>query len=90
MNKSALINQIKQCLLAQVDSQADIKIIDETHLHQKHKGYIEGKYHFLLEIESSKLNSMSKILAHKSIYKAVDELMPFIHALSIKIKSEQN
>lgn len=90
MDKSALINQIKLCLLAEVDSLADIKIIDETHLHQKHKGFIEGKYHFLLEINSTKLSSMSKISAHKSIYKAVDKLMSFIHALSIKIKSEQN
>ena len=90
MNKSVLIDQIQQCLLARVDSQADIKIIDETHMHKKHKGYIEGKYHFLLEINSSKLSSMNKISAHKSIYKAIDEIMPFIHAFSIKIKSEQN
>lgn len=90
MNKSALIDQIQLCLLAKVDSQADIKVIDETYKHKKHKGYIEGKYHFLLEIDSKKLNSISKISAHKSIYKAVDKLMPFIHALSIKIKSEQN
>ena len=88
MNKSDLINNIHKNLLSKVDFQADIKIIDETHKHQKHKGYIEGKYHFLLEIDSSKLSSMSKISAHKSIYKAVDELMSFIHALSIKIKLE--
>ena len=88
MNKSDLIKNIDKNLLSKVDSQADIKIIDETHKHQKHKGYVEGKYHFLLEIDSGKLSSMSKISAHKSIYKALDELMPFIHALSIKIKSE--
>ncbi len=88
MNKSDLINNInKKNLLSKVDSQADIKIIDENK-HQKHKGYVEGKYHFLLEIDSGKLSSMSKISSHKSIYKALDELMPFIHALSIKIKSE--
>ena len=88
MSKSELINDIHKNLLSKVDSQAGIKIIDETHKHQKHKGYIEGKYHFLLEIDSSKLSSMSKISVHKSIYKALDEFMPFIHALSIKIKSE--
>ena len=90
MDRSALTEQIQQCLLAKVDSQANIKIIDETHRHQNHKGYIEGRYHFVLEIDSNKLNAMNKISAHKSIYKAVDELMPSIHALSIKIKSEQD
>ncbi len=88
MNKSDLINNIHINILTKIDSQADIKIIDETHKHKKHKGYIEGKYHFLVEITSSKLRSISKISAHKNIYKAVDELMPFIHAFSIKIKSE--
>ena len=88
MEKSALINQVQQAILTKVDSHADIKIIDETHKHQKHKGYIEGKHHFLLEIKSDKLSSMSKISSHKSIYKAIHELMPFIHALSIKIRQE--
>lgn len=90
MDKSALIDKIKQNLHTNIDSQADIKIIDETYKHTKHKGYVEGKYHLLLEINSDKLNAMSKISAHKNIYNTVNELMPYIHALSIKLKSEQS
>lgn len=85
MDKSVLANEIRQRLLTKIDSKADIKIIDETHKHKKHKGFIEGKRHFVLEITSDKLTSVSKINAHKHIYKALDDVMQYIHALSIKI-----
>jgi BolA protein len=89
MDESTLIEKIRQSLLKDIDSAAFIKIIDETHKHKKHKGFIEGKRHFALEIASDKLNSISKIKAHKSIYKAIDPLMEHIHALSIKILADK-
>lgn len=88
MDNTTVATQIKDKILSQVDSQANIEIIDETHKHMKHKGFTEGKYHFIINISSQKLNSMRKISAHKEIFKSVDYLMPYIHALSIKIKPE--
>ncbi|MDE4988657.1 cell division protein BolA, partial [Francisella tularensis subsp. holarctica] len=37
---------------------------------------------------SQKISTINKIQAHKQIFKAVVDLMPYIHALSIKIKPE--
>lgn len=89
MDENTLINIIKLNLLSKLDKNAEINIIDETHKHKKHKGFIEGKRHFDLVINSVKLSSMSKINAHKSIYKALDDVMQYIHALSIKIINDK-
>lgn len=88
MDSTTVAEQIKSQILSKIDPQATIDVIDETHKHVKHKGYIAGKYHFNLNIRSQKLNDMRKISAHKNIFKAVDNLMQHIHALSIKIKPE--
>jgi BolA protein len=88
MDSITVTNQIKELILSKIDTQASIEIINETHKHVKHKGYSEGKYHFALTISSEKLSSMRKISSHKEIYRAVNDLMPYIHALSIRIKAE--
>ncbi|MDE4994772.1 BolA family transcriptional regulator, partial [Francisella tularensis subsp. holarctica] len=44
--------------------------------------------HFILNITSQKLRTITKIQAHKQIFKAVEDLIPYIHALSINIKPE--
>lgn len=88
MDSITVTNQIKDLILSKIDPQANIQIINETHKHVKHKGYTEGKYHFALNISSEKLSTMKKISSHKEIYRAVNDLMPYIHALSIKIKPE--
>ncbi len=64
-----------------------LKIVNNTHKHLKHKFYKPGKYHLLLEIESKYLNSMSKLTAHKEIMRVLrEEINNKIHALEIKIK----
>ncbi|ASG67575.1 hypothetical protein fh0823_02340 [Francisella halioticida] len=88
MDSITVTNKIKELILSKIDPQANIKIINETHKHVKHKGYTEGKYHFAINISSDKLNTMRKISSHKEIYKAINNLMPYIHALSIKIRPE--
>ena len=88
MDSSTVAEQIKIRILSKVEPQAIIEVIDETYKHLKHKGYTQGKYHFILNITSQKLSTITKIQAHKQIFKAVEDLMPYIHALSIKIKPE--
>ncbi|MFC4891909.1 BolA family protein [Pseudofrancisella aestuarii] len=85
MNSSAIATEIKERILEKIDSNAEINIIDETHKHKKHKGFIEGKYHFLIEINSRELNNLSRLKAHQEIYKSLEDLMQHIHALSIKL-----
>ncbi|WP_150465848.1 BolA/IbaG family iron-sulfur metabolism protein [Francisella sp. SYW-2] len=88
MDSTAVATQIKSEILSKIDSQALIEVIDETHKHTKHKGFVEGKYHYVINISSKKLSDSSKIKAHKEVFKSVEKLMPYIHALSIKIKPE--
>ncbi|GAB4222204.1 MAG: BolA/IbaG family iron-sulfur metabolism protein [Francisella sp.] len=88
MNSISLAESIKNKILFKIDPQAKVEITDDTYKHIKHKGYIEGKYHFTLNITSSKLSCITKVKAHKLIFKAIEDIMPHIHALSIKIKQE--
>ncbi|AJI74189.1 bolA-like family protein [Francisella philomiragia subsp. philomiragia ATCC 25015] len=88
MDSTTLANEIKNKILSELDPLATIEIIDETHKHAKHRGFIEGKYHYLVNVSSKKLSDMAKIKAHKEIFRCTQSLMPQIHALSIKIKPE--
>lgn len=85
MDSSTVATKLKEQILLNLDPKANITIVDETYKHLKHKGYTPGKYHFLLNINSQKLNDMKKINSHRQIYKVANELMPYIHALAIKI-----
>ncbi|MDE4970009.1 cell division protein BolA, partial [Francisella tularensis subsp. holarctica] len=52
MDSTTVAQQIKTQILSKVEPQAIIEIIDETHTHVKHRGYTQGKYHFILNITS--------------------------------------
>ena len=65
----------------------DIILIDNSHLHKKHKSFDENKFHLKLIIKSKKLKDMSKIMAHKEIFLVLkDEMISKIHALEIEIQ----
>ena len=65
----------------------NILLIDNSHLHARHKSFDINKYHIKLEIKSTKLKSMSKIAAHKMIFSILkNEIKNNIHALEIEIK----
>ena len=67
-------------------SPENIKIIDNSGLHTKHKSFDSSKYHLKIIISSKKLRSMSKIEAHKEIFSLLkDEMNNKIHALEIEI-----
>jgi len=64
-----------------------ILISDNSSLHKKHKFFDSKKYHLSLKIESSYLNSLPKIRAHREVTNLLEqELHTKIHALEIKIK----
>ena len=64
----------------------NIILIDNSHLHTKHKSFDLNKLHLKIIIKSEKLKNMNKIMAHKEIYSILkDEMSNKIHALEIKI-----
>ncbi len=65
----------------------EINLIDNSHLHKKHKSFDANKYHIKLVIKSNKLKNMKKIDAHKAIFSLLEnEMKSQIHALEIYIK----
>ena len=65
----------------------NIILIDNSHLHTKHKSFDLNKFHIKLIIKSEKLKKMNKIEAHKEIFSVLkDEMNNKIHALEIEIK----
>ena len=64
-----------------------LSIIDNSHLHSKHKSFDPNKFHIKIIISSKKLKNMTKVEAHKAIYSALkSEMKSSIHALEIEIK----
>ena len=64
----------------------NIILIDNSHLHTKHKSFDSTKLHLKIIIKSEKLKNMNKIAAHKEIYSILkDEMSNKIHALEIEI-----
>ena len=64
----------------------NIILIDNSHLHKKHKSFDSDKFHLKIIIKSKKLKSMNKIMAHKEIFSILkDEISNKIHALEIEI-----
>ena len=65
----------------------DIKIVDNSHKHIKHKSFSPEKFHLHLKIKSLFLKSMSRVNAQKMIMKVLkDDLKTKIHALEISIE----
>tara|TARA_Y100000590_G_scaffold464544_1_gene634271 strand:+ start:1919 stop:2170 length:252 start_codon:yes stop_codon:yes gene_type:complete len=63
-----------------------IILIDNSHLHTKHKYFDSNKYHLKIKIQSKELKSLGKIEAHKKIFSVLkNEMDSKIHALEIEI-----
>jgi len=64
----------------------NIEIIDNTHLHRKHKSFNKSKLHLKIIIESDFLKSFNKLDSHKKIINILkDDIEKKIHSLEIKI-----
>ena len=65
----------------------DLRIVDNSHKHRKHKFFSPEKFHLQLKIKSLYLNSLSRINAQKIVMKVLSEdLKTKIHALEIDIE----
>ena len=64
----------------------NVEIIDNTHLHKRHKSFNKSKIHLKIIIKSESLKSLSKIASHKKIMDLLkEEIETKIHSLEIKI-----
>ena len=67
----------------------ELIIVDNTHLHAKHKSFVPGKLHLHVKIKSQYLGSISKISAQRLIMKVLkDDLKTSIHALEMSINKQ--
>ena len=78
-------DEIKEKINSKINPE-NIILIDNSHLHKKHKSFDSEKFHLKIIIKSKKLKNMDKIAAHKEIFSILkDEMNNKIHALEIEI-----
>ena len=64
----------------------EIDVVDNSHLHSKHKFFDKNKKHLKIIIKSNFLKNLNQIESHKKIIEILkDDLSEKIHALEIKI-----
>jgi len=82
----SFFDEVKEKIIKKINPE-NIILIDNSHLHRKHKSFEVNKFHLKLIIKSDKLKNMEKILAHKEIYSILkNEMNNKIHALEIEIQ----
>ena len=80
------IDKVKKKINQEINPE-NIILINNSHLHSKHKSFDKNKFHIKIVIKSKKLKIMNKIMAHKKIYSILeDEMKSKIHALEIEIQ----
>ena len=81
----SFFDKIKEKIRRKINPE-NIILIDNSHLHTKHKSFDSNKLHLKIIIKSEKLKNMNKIVAHKEIYSILkEEMSNKIHALEIEI-----
>ena len=79
-------DEIKEKINEKINPE-NIILVDNSHLHTKHKSFDSNKFHLKLIIKSKKLKNMDKIAAHKEIFAILkNEMKDKIHALEIEIQ----
>lgn len=64
--------------------EANVQVVDESHLHAGHAGARDGGRHFRVKVESCRFEGLRTVARHRLVYDAVADWMPHaIHALAI-------
>ena len=80
------IEKLKEKIINKLNPD-EILIVDNSHLHTKHKSFDAKKFHLKFIIKSEKLKKMNKIDSHKLVFSILkDEMKDKIHALEIEIE----
>ena len=68
----------------QTPLQAQVELIDESHLHAGHEGAKSGGRHYRVKLKSARFNGLRTLARHRLVYDALAEWMKKeIHALAI-------
>lgn len=71
--------------------QAEVDVVDESHLHAGHAGAREGGRHFRVKIRSAQFEGLRTLARHRLVYDAVSDWMKKeIHALAIDAADTPN
>lgn len=63
-----------------------IEVINESYMHRGHAGDDgSGESHFKLILSAPDFEGQNRVAAQRMVFRALDEEMRYIHALSIKI-----
>ena len=66
---------------------SSLTVIDNTHLHKKHKNFQPGKLHLKIILKSENLKKLSTVDANRKIFSSLKGYMEkHIHSLQIKIE----
>jgi len=64
---------------------AQLRIVDDSHLHAGHAGAAGGHGHFTVQLVAERFTGLSVVRRHRLVYEAVGDMMTTdIHALSIQ------
>ena len=81
----SIYDEIKKKIIEEINPK-NIKLIDNSNFHAKHKFFDKNTHHLKIIIKSEKLRRMNKISAHKEIFSILEkEMKNKIHALEIEI-----
>ncbi|MCE2746614.1 MAG: BolA family transcriptional regulator [Burkholderiales bacterium] len=68
---------------------AEVEVIDESHLHAGHEGAKSGGRHYRVKLKSARFNGLRTLARHRLVYDALAEWMKKeIHALAIDSTEE--
>ena len=64
---------------------AELRVVDDSHLHAGHAGAADGRGHFTVHVVAERFSGLPVVRRHRLVYEAVGDMMTTdIHALSIQ------
>ena len=64
----------------------ELEVVDDSESHRGHAGFQEGgESHFNVRIRASAFEGQSRVARHRSVHKALGDIVPRIHALALDI-----
>lgn len=78
--------ELIQQRLQQAFAPTQLEVLDDSEQHKGHAGSQGGAGHYTVMIAAACFHELSRIDAHREIYKVLNDLIPDqVHALRIKI-----